>query len=575
MKRKASRLEPSDDLRLRAERAIPKRTGSHEEISADEAKRLIHELDVHQAELEMQNEELRRTQIELSESRGEYLDLYDFAPVGYFSLDKGGKITRANITGADMLGVPRSRLINTSFTHFVAQEDRQIFLSFLRKLFESGPNTCGVKIHRKDGSPLYVSVKGAALNSKGSGMASRIVLTDISELKRTEQQLSRVNRDLEDRIRESTAQGERLKLEVAERTQTEKTLISEYNFRKAIEEAMIGGLAVSDASGRMIYVNDAFCKMVGWTEHELVGIEPPFPYWPPELEDEMAKRYADGMKGEGSSQYEMILRRRGEERFDVLASVSALLDHKGERIGFVRLFLDITDRKAAERQIRRLSSELISAQEKERKRVSHEIHDTFGAALSAIKFKVEEAIIQTEKGGFGAVGRSLRTITPVIQEAIDEGRRIQMDLHPSILDDLGIISTLSWFFRRFQEIYRAIAVEQKIDIEEKDVPGPLKPVVYRVTQEALNNIAKHSGADSVTLSLKRNNGAIDLLIQDNGKGFDLNAVMNAKASMNGLGLSSMRERVQYSGGSFCIDSVLEKGTIIGASWPLRDGLQPH
>ncbi len=569
MKGNGSHPEPRKDLRPRAEKAVAKKREEGKKPSVNEAKRLIHELDVHQAELEIQNEELRRTQIELTQSRKQYLDLYDFAPVGYFSLDKDAKITRVNIKGADMLGVPRSHLIDRLFTRHIVVKDRRMFLSYLAELSNNAPGTCELWVTKADGNSFYASLEGKPVMDRADAARYRITLTDISKLKRSEEQLSNVNRELEQRIRERIAEGNKLKWEIAERERTEKTLMAEHNFRKAIENAMTGSLAVSDASGRMIYVNDAFCKMVGWAERELVGIGPPFPYWPPERYDELTKRYADGLKGEGPSQYEMTLRRRNEERFDVLASVSTLRNDKGEKAGFVRLFLDITDRKRAESQVRHLSSELLSAQEKERKRISHEIHDTFGAALSAVKFKIEEAVSETKKGKMEAVRRALMAMTPFIQEAIEEVRRIQMDLHPSILDDLGILATLSWFARRFQDIYRSIAIEQKINIHEKDVPGPLKPVIYRVTQEALNNIAKHSGADHVSLSLQRNNGRIDLLIQDNGKGFDLNTVMDVKASSNGLGLSSMKERIEHSGGLFCIDSVLGTGTTLGASWPLK------
>ena len=114
---------------------MPKTRDSGKEVSADEAKRLTHELDVHQVELEKQNEELRSTQIELSESREEYLDLYNFVPVGCFSLDRQGNIIRVNQTRANRLAVFRSRLINIPFTGFVVTEDRRLFLSYLLKLF--------------------------------------------------------------------------------------------------------------------------------------------------------------------------------------------------------------------------------------------------------------------------------------------------------------------------------------------------------------------------------------------------------------------------------------------------------
>jgi signal transduction histidine kinase len=163
---------------------------------------------------------------------------------------------------------------------------------------------------------------------------------------------------------------------------------------------------------------------------------------------------------------------------------------------------------------------------------------------------------------------SLKTIAPVIQEAIEECRRIQMDLRPSMLDDLGLLPTLSWFSRRFQTIYSQIKVEQKIEIDEGDVLPPLKIVAFRVTQEAMNNIAKHSCANVVRLSLRKIDGKMELALEDNGQGFDLKNVVDPQSGRRGLGLTSMKERVELSGGSFSIESTEGKGTIIRALWPL-------
>ena len=139
---------------------------------------------------------------------------------------------------------------------------------------------------------------------------------------------------------------------------------------------------------------------------------------------------------------------------------------------------------------------------------------------------------------------------------------MQMDLRPSILDDLGILATLSWFCREFQKIYSHLQVQNQIDIQEQDVPEPLKIVIFRVLQEAMNNIAKHSRGEQVSLALRRINGTVVLTIRDNGIGFDL------KNSRRGLGLSSMKERAELSGGSFTVESSIGKGTLIRASWPL-------
>lgn len=143
-----------------------------------------------------------------------------------------------------------------------------------------------------------------------------------------------------------------------------------------------------------------------------------------------------------------------------------------------------------------------------------------------------------------------------------------MDLRPSILDDLGILATLSWFCRNFETTYSHIHIEKQIDIQEEEVSVPLKTVIYRISQEGLNNIAKHSRADLVHLSLGKADDRIELTIQDNGLGFDLEKAASVESPRRGLGLTSMRERAELSGGSFAIESVRGKGTTIQAMWTI-------
>ena len=222
----------------------------------------------------------------------------------------------------------------------------------------------------------------------------------------------------------------------------------------------------------------------------------------------------------------------------------------------------------ANEALRYLSSKLLSAEEEERKRIAGEIHDTLGVFLAAIKFKVEAAVQEKGKNANAAI-ESLETAVPVIQEGIQECRRIQQDLRPSILDDLGLLPALSSFCRRFETIYSHIRTEQTIRLEEGEIPSTLKIVIYRVAQEAMNNIAKHSKADLVRLSLGKMDKKMDVTIQDNGQGFNLKKVISQESTKKGLGLSSMRERAELSGGSFGIESIEGQGTIIRASWPIE------
>jgi signal transduction histidine kinase len=225
--------------------------------------------------------------------------------------------------------------------------------------------------------------------------------------------------------------------------------------------------------------------------------------------------------------------------------------------------------KESEEQLRHLSSQLLYAQENERKSVAQDLHDSIGQTLAAVKFGTENALRELSKRPSKEIGQPLEATISLVQNAIQEVRRIQTDLRPSSLDDLGILATISWFCREFQAIYSGIRIEQKIDIREDDVPDPLKIIIYRVLQEALNNIAKHSKAGRIDLCLRKKDVSIELLIKDDGQGFDVRRVRR------GLGLASMRERTELSGGAFTIESSVGKGTVVQSSWletnPFRDG----
>ncbi len=171
-------------------------------------------------------------------------------------------------------------------------------------------------------------------------------------------------------------------------------------------------------------------------------------------------------------------------------------------------------------------------------------------------------------------GELCKIMTAAIRDVLDEVREICMALRPSLLDDLGILATIHWFLREFQKSHPEISIEKQLGVEERLVPEPLKIVIYRVLQEALNNIVKHSKADRVRVALKRKDKdqMLELAIEDNGRGFDLEEVLSVESTRRGLGLGSMRERVRLSGGSFSIESAKGAGTVVRASWP-SEGLE--
>ena len=223
--------------------------------------------------------------------------------------------------------------------------------------------------------------------------------------------------------------------------------------------------------------------------------------------------------------------------------------------------------RSSEGEMRLMSAQLLTAQEVERKRIAAELHDGIGQSLSAIKFNLENAIGLWASRCSAEEARQLDNIIVMMRGAVEEVRRISMDLHPSTLTDLGILPTVAWFCREFRAIYSSIRLDTHIGLEEADVPTPLKTVVFRIMQEALNNIVKHAKATAVRLHLRKNAATIELLIEDNGRGFDTGLLAQHDRPDRGFGVSSMKERTEFSGGNFSIWSATNAGTVVHASWP--------
>lgn len=256
------------------------------------------------------------------------------------------------------------------------------------------------------------------------------------------------------------------------------------------------------------------------------------------------------------------LERRVDERTAKLKETNLMLSKK------------ITDHKTAEEalqrseeQLRRLGRKLLTSQEEERRLIAIELHDGIGQIVSAIKFKVETVVEELKGKESAQAFQSLGPVVSMIQDAVEEVRRISKNLRPPTLDDLGIVATISWFCREFMKIYSDIQVEKEIFLNEEEVPHELKISIFRMLQEAFNNVAKHSQADVVRVVLRKRDGCIDLKIEDNGRGFDIKTALGQRDPDAGLGLASMKERATLSGGSFEVESSPGKGVRIAVSLP--------
>jgi signal transduction histidine kinase len=228
--------------------------------------------------------------------------------------------------------------------------------------------------------------------------------------------------------------------------------------------------------------------------------------------------------------------------------------------------LDITERVRAEERLRELTRRLVVAQEEERKRIAQELHDELGQALTAISLDlggIEKALPPESPPEIRARLIDARSLADEVDERISE---LALDLRPSLLDDLGLLPTLQWYLNRYSQ---RLGIEVAMDFKglESRLPDEVETTLYRVIQEALTNIARHAQAGTVRLSLERSATAVAVTIQDDGRGFDVEAQSSA-AELGGVGLLGINDRVSTLGGRVEIHSRLGQGVRIHIEIPL-------
>ncbi len=223
--------------------------------------------------------------------------------------------------------------------------------------------------------------------------------------------------------------------------------------------------------------------------------------------------------------------------------------------------------RQSEQELTLLSTKLLNAQEEERKFIAYNLHDVLGQQLTATIMFVESIIAESSsrKNIFEKLTKSIS----MLQDAHNEVGRISSDLRPPIIDDLGLATTVSWFCRRFEESSPWIFVTHEIDLPKTDIPDEIEIAIFRVLQEAMNNVAKHSQCDQVHVQLQKTDDMITLVVKDNGAGFDMPSVITVDKDYKGFGLLTMKERARLLGGACSIESTVGVGTVVSASWPYR------
>lgn len=269
---------------------------------------------------------------------------------------------------------------------------------------------------------------------------------------------------------------------------------------------------------------------------------------------------------------ELVIGRPDGTRVSVLASVVPLRDSDGSMLGAVSCLQDITERKWAEKRLQAtneklqlMSRRLVESQELERRHIARELHDEVGQTLTVAEMNLQ-AVMQSPCDA--PMARRLQESLQAVERVLEQVRDLSLSLRPSILDDLGLESALRWQTGR-QAALTGLRSEFQADVLEDRLDPFIETACFRVAQEALTNVVRHSRASNVSLALRKQNGHLHLFVRDDGVGFDVTAVRHQAVQGSSLGLLSMEERATLVDGVVELKSTPGQGTEVHAWFPLR------
>jgi len=487
----------------------------------------------------------RAVELALRDSEERYRRLYHHTPAMLHSIDPGGRIVSVSDYWSEILGYSKEEVIGRPLTDFFTEASRRfaqekVFPEFFKTGFVKDVPYQFVK---KNGDITDVLLSAIAdRDSNGDIKRTLAVSIDVTERKLAEEALQQAKEEL----RRYSKDLERL---VGKQT---REITSILEFTPAV-------VYIKDKEGRYTLVNTRYEELFGVSRAQVRG----------KTDDEILSRpMADQFRSsdlrvlnenQSCQVEEQILQADGPHTY--LSVKFPIYDESGNISGVCGIMNDITAVKKAQHQLRRLSGSIMANQEKERTAIARELHDELGQVLTALRMDSVWMHDRLKKTDPPASERAL-TMCKLIDKNIEDVRGMVFRLRPGVLDDLGLVDALDWYttdFERRTEITCVFDFDNVPPINET-----IATAAYRITQEALTNIARHANASRVDVSLRTQNSTLTLAVVDNGKGFKASELSES----DGLGVAGMRERAGLVGGVLEVLSTPHQGTRVHFNVPI-------
>jgi two-component system, sensor histidine kinase len=484
---KKTRSDQAADLRRRAEKeARADVDNAQDSLSPAEVRQVLHEQRVHQIELEMQNEELRRAQAELEASRARYFDLYDLAPVGYVTLSEKGLILEANLTAASLLGVARGALVKQPLPRFILPEDQNIYYRHCQQLFEAGaPQVCELRMMKKNGIQFWARLEATAAEDANGTPVCRTVLSDITA-----------------------------------RKQADSLRRSEQLYRSLVEN-IDAGITLMDSSHTIVAINSGQSRMFGKDAAEFIGKK---------CYREFEKRDAvcdhcpgvTAMAIHESAEVETEGVRDDGSRFPARVRAFPLFGPDGAATGFIELVEDISERRQVEQRLRTYADELEAtnkALEESKHRaecanraksefltnMSHEIRTPMTAILGFADLMLDENVGRATREHVAVIKRSGEHLLRLIDDILDlskiEAGKLQIE--PTRCSPVQVVAEVVSLMRP-QAAAKQLTLKTQLahPLPETVLTDPLR--LRQVLVNLVGNAIKFTNQGEVRLAVRLN-----------------------------------------------------------------------
>lgn len=491
----------------------------------------------------------RRRTVEqaLRKSEERYRSLYHNTPAMLHSIDKNGIIVSVSNYWSDALGYTREEVIGKKLTDYLAPLSRKyaeekIIPTFFKKGFIKDIPYQFIKKNKE-----IVDVQISAITDRDEQQKtfrSLAVSIDVTErnkaeraLQEAKEALSSYSKDLESLVRKRT-----------------REISGILQYTPAV-------VYIKDADGKYTMVNSRFEELFGIRSSDVRG-KTDKDFLSPDIAEQFFKNDERVLREKQSIQVEesIVI---DYETHTFLSTKFPLYDGKSRVTGVCGIATDITALKKAQERLRRLSASIMTGQEKERAYLARELHDELGQVLTALRMEAVWIRNRVHKSDPTASARAL-TMCELIDTTIEEVRGLAIRLRPGVLDHLGLVEAIEWYTADFEKRYDITCVFEHDDGPE--IRGNIATAAYRISQEALTNVARHASATRAKVTMSFDNGNLALTIRDNGKGFEPEAL----GETDGLGMANMRERAYLVGGLFDVQSRPEGGTRICFTVPLTE-----